>query len=61
MKFSKDINKEEEIKSKDIAGWWEDNGLMAQLARTNDDMESGKDPGISWTEAKKQLLQKMLI
>lgn len=42
----------------DVAEWWEDKKLLEKIARTDADMESGKDKGIAWPEAKKQLLQR---
>lgn len=42
----------------ETAEWWEDKQLLEQVMRSDADMESGKDKGISWPEAKKQLLQR---
>jgi len=38
--------------------WSEDKKLLEKVKSTDADMESGKDKGISWPEAKKQLLQR---
>jgi len=58
VKAFKEIEEGKTVKVKDTAEWSEDKKLMKELARRNNDMESGKDPGIPWDEAKKQLLQK---
>jgi len=36
--------------------WWNDEEMMAELDRRYDDLRSGKDPGISWDDLKKDLL-----
>ncbi len=36
--------------------WWEDKERLAEVQRRDAAMESGEDEGISWPEAKKQLL-----
>ncbi len=41
----------------EINEWWEDKKLLEKIRATDADMESGVDKGISWPEAKKQLLQ----
>ena len=45
-------------KANDTEEWWEDKKLLEKVDRSNADMESGKDKGITWPEAKKQLLQR---
>ncbi len=40
----------------DIAEWWEDQKLLEKVARADADMQSGRDKGINWQDAKKQLL-----
>jgi hypothetical protein len=40
----------------EIAEWWEDKKLLEKAAQADADMESGKDKGITWQKAKKQLL-----
>ena len=44
--------------AKETADWWEDKKLLAKINKADADMESGKDKGIMWTDAKKQLLKK---
>jgi len=39
----------------ETAEWWEDKKLLEKVRRTDADMENGKDKGILWQEAKKQL------
>ena len=41
-----------------IGEWWEDKKLLETVKNTDADMESGKDKGITWAEAKEQLLQR---
>lgn len=38
--------------------WWEDKKLLEKVIKTDNDMESGKDKGINWEDAKKQLLNR---
>ena len=38
--------------------WWEDKELIAELDRMDAAMDSGEDEGISWPEAKKQLMER---
>ncbi len=42
----------------DISEWWEDKKLLEKVKRADADMESGKDKGVTWQEAKKQLLKR---
>ena len=35
--------------------WWNDEELMAELDSRAADLKSGKDPGITWDELKKNL------
>ncbi len=42
----------------EINEWWADKQLLEKVERADADLESGKDKGISWAEAKKQLLQR---
>jgi len=42
----------------DISEWWEDKKLLAKIKSADSDMESGKDKGVNWQEAKKQLLKR---
>jgi hypothetical protein len=37
--------------------WWEDEGLIAELDKRSADLKSGKDKGILWEDAKRQLLK----
>ena len=37
--------------------WWEDKKLLEKVKAIDADMESGKDEGILWEDAKKQLLK----
>jgi hypothetical protein len=41
-----------------ISEWWQDKKLLGKVKATDKAMESGKDKGISWHEAKKQLLRR---
>jgi len=38
--------------------WWNDEKMVAELEQIAADMESGKDPGISWDDLKKDLLSR---
>ena len=38
--------------------WWNDEEMMAELDRREADLKSGKDPGISWEDLKKDLLSR---
>jgi hypothetical protein len=38
--------------------WWDDKEMVAELEQIAADMESGKDPGISWDDLKKGLLSR---
>jgi len=38
--------------------WWNDNELMDELDRREADLRSGKDPGISWDDLKKDILSR---
>ncbi len=38
--------------------WWNDDEMMEELDRISDDLESGKDPGVSWDDLKKDLLSR---
>jgi hypothetical protein len=40
------------------AQWWENKNLLEKVKRIDSDMESGKDKGIPWPEAKQQLSQR---
>ena len=42
----------------ETAEWWEDKKLLEKVKRTDAKMESGEDKGVSWSKAKKQLLQR---
>ena len=42
----------------EINEWWVDKQLLEKVKQADADLESGKDKGISWAEAKKQLLQR---
>jgi hypothetical protein len=41
-----------------LTPWQEDSKLLEKVVRTDADMESGKDEGIVWGKAKKQLLSR---
>lgn len=36
--------------------WWQNKELLAQVLKADADMESGVDKGVSWKEAKEQLM-----
>lgn len=38
--------------------WWNDEEFVAELDRRSADLQSGKDPGISWNDLKKDLLSR---
>ena len=38
--------------------WWNDEEMMAELDQRYDDLRSGKDPGISWDDLKKDILSR---
>ena len=38
--------------------WWNDKEMMAELDRRSAELRSGKDPGISWDDLKKDLLSR---
>ena len=42
----------------EINEWWADKQLLEKVKQADADLENGKDKGISWAEAKKQLLQR---
>lgn len=42
----------------EVADWRDDKKLLEQITRADADMESGKDKGIKWQDAKKQLLRR---
>lgn len=42
----------------EIADWREDKKLLDKIAQADADMENGKDKGVTWQEAKKQLLRR---
>ena len=42
----------------DISEWWEDKKLLEKVKRADAHMESGKDKGVTWHDAKKQLLKR---
>ena len=42
----------------DISEWWQDKKLLEKIKRADANMESGKDKGVTWQEAKKQLLKR---
>jgi hypothetical protein len=44
--------------SNETSEWWEVKKLLDTVKNTDADMESGRDKGISWAEAKEQLLQR---
>jgi putative addiction module component (TIGR02574 family) len=39
--------------------WWNDEEFVAELDRRSADLKSGKDPGVSWDELKKNLLSRL--
>ena len=41
------------------ANWWQDEKLIEELKSREKDMQSDKDPGILWSDAKEQILQKI--
>ncbi len=38
--------------------WWKNEKLLEKVKQSDADMESGKDKGVPWAEAKKQLLKR---
>ncbi len=40
----------------EISDWWEDQKLLDKIVKADADMESGKDKGKSWQDAKRELL-----
>jgi hypothetical protein len=42
----------------ETSNWWEDKQLLEKVAEADADMESGKDPGVPWQIARKNLLRK---
>jgi|GEM_PF-1480354 len=38
--------------------WWNDEDMMAELDKSEADLRSGKDPGITWDALKTELLSR---
>lgn len=44
--------------AKNVTEWWQDQKLIEKLDAIDAEMETGLDKGVSWQEAKKQLLKR---
>ncbi|HVS91841.1 MAG TPA: hypothetical protein VHE59_07425 [Mucilaginibacter sp.] len=55
-KAQRDFLAKEAAKDTERYEWWNDEEMMAELDKIEADLKSGKDPGISWDELKKDLL-----
>jgi hypothetical protein len=53
-----DFLKKEAAENTERYEWWNDEEMVAELEQIAADMESGKDPGISWDDLKKDLLSR---
>ena len=58
IRFADDIYTVVAGEANETAEWWEDKKLLEKVKRTDAKMESGEDKGVSWSKAKKQLLQR---
>ena len=47
-------------KANEIHDWWEDKKLIDKIVQADADMNSGKDKGMSWQDAKKKLLARCI-
>jgi putative addiction module component (TIGR02574 family) len=51
--------KTEAAKNTERYEWWNDEEMVAEIERRSEDMKSGKVKGISWEEAKTQILNRV--
>jgi hypothetical protein len=57
-KAQRDFLAKEAAENTERYEWWNDEDMMAELDRRSADLKSGKDPGISWNDLKKDLLSR---
>jgi hypothetical protein len=57
-KEQREILKAEAGENAERYEWWNDEEMVAELDRRYEDLRSGKDPGISWHDLKKDLLSR---
>jgi hypothetical protein len=57
-KEQREFLKAEAANHKEIFEWWKDEEFVAELEQRSADLDSGKDKGISWEDAKAEILNR---
>jgi hypothetical protein len=57
-KEQQDFLDAEAAKNTEIFEWWKDEEFVAELEQRSADLDSGKDKGISWEDAKAEILNR---